>query len=53
MRGDFQIYGTDVGPVRQRLAGGPPKFWEGTLSLDPARETSKGVGVDLQVSSMF
>ena len=34
----------DVGPVRQRLSGGPPECREGAPSLDPARETSKERG---------
>ena len=42
--GDFQIYGVDVGPVRQGLAGGPPEYQEGAPILEPDRETSKERG---------
>ena len=31
--GDFQVSGTDVGPVRRRLASGLPEFCEGAPSL--------------------
>ena len=39
-RGDLQVPGTEVGPVRQRLAGGPSECWEGVPSLELARETA-------------
>ena len=38
--GYFQVPGKDVGPVRQRLAGGPLEFWEGPLDLEPAVEAA-------------
>ena len=37
--GEFKISGTDVGLVRNRLAGGMKKCWEGEPSLKLARET--------------
>ena len=39
--GDFQVSGTDVGPVRRRLASGLPEFCEGAPSLEMARGTYK------------
>ena len=36
-RGDLQIPGTDVGPVRRLLASGPLECWEDVSSLDPAK----------------
>ena len=39
--GYFQVSGTDVGPVRWRLASGLLKFQEGAPSMEPARGASK------------
>ena len=36
--------GTDVGPVRQKLSGGPLECQEGAPSMDPARENTKESG---------
>ena len=35
---DFEVPGEDLGPVRQRLAGGPLEIWEGPQGLEPAGE---------------
>ena len=40
----MHIPGKDVGPARQRLAGGLPKFWEGMPSMELAGETDKKRG---------
>ena len=37
---EFQIFGTNVGPVRRRMDRSPPECQEGAPSLNPARETS-------------
>ena len=44
--GDLQIPGTGVGPVGRRLSGGPPEFWEGAPSMEPAREMIRREGAD-------